>query len=296
MAQKPIEFPASLTEKYRPRRVQDFIGIFEARCVLEEFLKAPRSKAFFFLGSSGLGKTTLAMAFAEQIHAETHYIPSQNCDLDTVESITKMCWCGAFDFKTGKACEFHVVICDEADRMTPAAQTSLLSKLDSTAAPPLTIWIFTANTKANLEPRFLSRCSVLEFDAESMEDELPQHLERIFKQEGGRHKLNFTDIAKSANWNVRDAINKLEIELLIDRRRKELPTKELQIIEAHFHNCKKCHKRWKHQDETCELPYRSVCPECGGSSSIGQERAKKAWVTIRKNIENDIKTKKRKKA
>ena len=37
------------------------------------------------------------------------------------------------------------MLVDEADRMTPAAQLALLSKLDATAIPPNTIFIFTCN-------------------------------------------------------------------------------------------------------------------------------------------------------
>ena len=39
--------------------------------------------------------------------------------------------------------------------MTPAAQLALLSKLDATAFPPNTVFIFTCNETGNLEPRFL---------------------------------------------------------------------------------------------------------------------------------------------
>ena len=47
--------------------------------------------------------------------------------------------------------------------MTPAAQLALLSKLDATAFPPNTVFIFTCNSTDGLEPRFLPRCRVIEF-------------------------------------------------------------------------------------------------------------------------------------
>lgn len=291
--QKTMEFPSRLTEKYRPTRIQDFIGIAEPKIVLEAFLKRPTEDSYLFLGPSGLGKTTVAMALGEQLHAEVHHIPSQNCDMDTVDRVTRMCHSAAFNFQTGKACEWHEVVVDEADRMTGAAQTLLLSRLDSTAAPPRTIFIFTANSKATLEARFLSRCKILEFSEDSMEDELPGYLKSIYRKEGGKAALDFEAIAKNAQWNVRDALNKIEVELLIGARRRELPEKELKILEAHTHNCKKCHKPYKHQDPKCELPFLTVCPECGGYKSVGQARAAKAWVTIKKKIADEIKSKKR---
>lgn len=293
MSQKTMEFPSRLTEKYRPRKIQDFVGIAKPKVVLEAFLKRPTEDAYLFLGPSGLGKTSVAMALSEQLKAELHHIPSQSCDMDTVDRVTRMCWSSAFNFQTGDACDWHCVIVDEADRMTPAAQTLLLSKLDATAPPPRTIFLFTANSKQTLEPRFLSRCKVLEFSADSMEEELPSYLARIYRKEGGKHPLDFEAIAKSALWNVRDALNKIEVELLIGARHKELPQETLKIVAAHTHDCKKCGKGYKHLDPKCELPFRTVCPECGGATSVGQERAAKAWKTIRKKIADEINSKKK---
>ena len=56
--------------------------------------------------------------------------------------------------------KMHLVLIDEADQMSPAAQVSLLSKLDATNAAPATVWIFTSNATDRLEPRFLraARC------------------------------------------------------------------------------------------------------------------------------------------
>jgi DNA polymerase III delta prime subunit len=39
----------------------------------------------------------------------------------------------------------HLVLIDEADGMTNPAQLALLSKLDATAFPPNTIFVFTCN-------------------------------------------------------------------------------------------------------------------------------------------------------
>lgn len=67
---------------------------------------------------------------------------------------------------------FHVVLADEADQMTNAAQLALLSKLDSTDPAPNTIWIFTANDTQRLERRFLSRCKLLEFSSYGLSSDI----------------------------------------------------------------------------------------------------------------------------
>ena len=288
MAQKIIEFPQPLCEKYRPRKVSEFIGLQKPKRVIESFLKRPYDSAWLFLGPSGVGKTTMALAISEELGAELHHIPSRSCDLDAVETVTRICHSAGFNFQTGKPCPFHVVIIDEADRMTPAAQDALLSKLDATARPPQTIFIFTANTTQALEPRFLSRLQPLDFTSESLEDELAEYLEKVYKKEKGRFALSFVEICKIANYNVRDGLNRLQTELLIGTDRDDLPPEKELILEEHTHNCKKCHKTWKHREPGCELPYRHVCPQCGGTTSVGQERAKKAWDTIRKKLREEV--------
>jgi replication-associated recombination protein RarA len=294
-----LPFPTPLTEKYRPRLVEDFVGLVKPKRILEAFIEKPYESAWVFKGKSGVGKTTMALAVAEQINAELHHIPSRTCDLEMVDNVTRMCHSGAFNFwgpNKGKPCDWHVVLVDEADQMTGAAQNSLLSKLDATASPPRTIWIFTCNSTQAFEDRFLSRCRLLEFDNESLEGELENYLRIVYRKEGGKHPLNLADIAKAANYNARDAVTKIELELMIGTNRKGLPSEEIKIIENHTHSCKKCHKPWKHQPPLCELPFLTVCPECGGSQTVGQERAKKAWVTIKAKAVEEARQRKKKPA
>jgi len=209
--QSNLAFPQPLAEKYRPRKVAEFIGLDKQRKVLGAFLARPMPCAWLFFGESGLGKTTLAMALAEELRADTHFIPSQKCNVETVEDTWRLCWNLPLYGPSG----WHVIIADEADRMSNAAQLALLSKLDSTNPAPCTIWIFTANSCDGLEKRFLSRTRVLEFSNYGMRSNLAEHLARVWKAETGQDgTLNWERIAKESNGNVRDALNVLEVELL----------------------------------------------------------------------------------
>src|SRR6476659_6234400 len=78
----------------------------------------------------------------------------------------------------------HLVLIDEADGMTNPAQLALLSKLDATAFPPSTIFIFTGNSTDGLEPRFLSRCRVIEFSSYGMAGEIASYLDKVWHAEG----------------------------------------------------------------------------------------------------------------
>ena len=216
-SQGALGFPQPLSEKYRPKTLAEFIGLEKQKKVLQAFVRRPVSCAWMFLGSSGVGKTTAALALASELNAELHHIPSQKCNVAEIDAVIAMCQRAPYRFfgaNAGKA-DWHVVLVDEGDQMSPAAQLALLSKLDSTAAPPRTIFIFTANDCERLEKRFLSRVRVLEFSSYGMRDALAQFLAHVWEAETGQPgSLNWERIAKESLTNVRDALQKLEIELL----------------------------------------------------------------------------------
>lgn len=57
--QAGLAFPASLSEKYRPHSLQDFVGLDKPKKVLQKFAENPfPNAAFLFVGPSGTGKTT----------------------------------------------------------------------------------------------------------------------------------------------------------------------------------------------------------------------------------------------
>lgn len=214
-----LPFPPSLAEKYQPKRLKDFIGIARPLAIVRALAAKPYRSAWFFLGASGLGKTSLAFALANEINAEIHHVPSQKCVVDTIDDVCRSCHRGAFNFfgpNAGKPCLWHAVVVDEADRMSMAAQLALLSKLDNTNHPPNTIFIFTANSAQGLEDRFLSRCRVLVFEQDTFTKELPLYLQKVYKAET-RHTLPLSiaeKIAADSSMNVRDALMTLEVEIM----------------------------------------------------------------------------------
>ncbi len=209
VSESSFNFPVSLSEKYRPMKFEDFIGLEKPRRIMAKFSEAPKSCAFLFVGPSGTGKTCMAQAVCTAIRGEFHHLPSGKCDARAIDEIVRQCWYVA------NGGTFHVVVVDEADRMTEGAQLALLSKLDSTAAPPQTIWVFTCNDTKGLEPRFLSRCMVVEFSSYGMAGEIATFLDRVWHAEGGNGNCpDLTRLAKETRNNVRDCLNRLEVDLL----------------------------------------------------------------------------------
>ena len=211
--QTAIEFPASLSEKYRPRLLEDFVGLEKPKRVLQKFAASPfPNAAFLFVGPSGTGKTSMALALCEAIRGELHHIPSQSCNVATVEDVVRQCH---YVPRNGGN-SLHVVLVDEADQASKAAQLSFLSKLDATAFPPQTVFIFTCNSTDGLEDRFLSRCMTLQFSSHGMAKEAATLLERIWLAEAGSAEgaPNFLRMVQDGKNNVRDAVNSLQVELL----------------------------------------------------------------------------------
>jgi replication-associated recombination protein RarA len=214
--QAGFSFPESLSDKYKPKRVADFMQVFPRKVMLS-LLANPRPGAYFFLGASGLGKTEMALAFANELPAQVHHIASKDCDLEAVRKIKLACNYVPHDmFHPERRCKFHCCIVDEADQMSGPAQLAFLSLLDATGFPPNTIFIFTGNSTDGLEDRFMSRVKLLPFSKEGMAPKIIELLASVWAQEGGtpENAPNFARLVKDGKNNCRDCINTLEVELM----------------------------------------------------------------------------------
>jgi replication-associated recombination protein RarA len=212
-----FDFPVSLTEEYRPRTLDQFIGLEKNRKIMANLVRQPKSCAFRFVGPSGTGKTTMALALAAMLPAELHHIASKDCTLETVNRVIGRCHTMPHDaWDIMKPCKMHLVLVDEADTMTKAAQDAFLSLLDATEFPPNTIFVFTMNSTDRLEDRFLSRTLPLEFSSYGIATEASDLLARIWREKTAPESKppNFARMVKDSCNNVRDALMRLEVEIM----------------------------------------------------------------------------------
>ena len=109
MTTPTFAFPVRLSEKYRPRKVAEFVGLPKAKRVLAKFVANPYPCSFLFFGPPGVGKTSIAQAMAEEMGAEFHHLGSQKCNLENLEAICRIC---QYVPLTGG---MHFVLIDEVD-------------------------------------------------------------------------------------------------------------------------------------------------------------------------------------
>lgn len=217
MATQPtFDFPQPLAEKYMPTRIAEFIGLDKAKKILSKFAASPYPSAWLFVGPSGTGKTCMGLALANEMPAELHHIPAKECTLETVQDVCRQCYYSPRQPGNWKPVKFHLVLVDEADQMSYPAQLAFLSKLDATAFPPNTVFVFTCNATENLEKRFLSRVRTIEFSSYGMGNDIAGLLEKVWAKETGNsaERPNFARLVKDATNNVRDALMGLELELM----------------------------------------------------------------------------------
>ena len=88
-------------------------------------------------------------------------------------------------FKPLFGAKWSVVIVDEADEMSAAAENAWLSLTDSTNRPVDTIIIFTCNETEKLKDRFLSRCEIVRFSSEGIQPPTAKLLADVWQKETG---------------------------------------------------------------------------------------------------------------
>jgi len=115
------ELHQPFSEKYRPLRINHFIGLERAKQLLTTFAASPYASAWLFLGPSGVGKTTMGLALADEISAQLHHVPAKSCRLETVEEVCASCYYSPRQPENWKPPRFHLCLIDEADGMSNAA-------------------------------------------------------------------------------------------------------------------------------------------------------------------------------
>jgi DNA polymerase III delta prime subunit len=204
-----------LSERYRPRTFDEVVGNDKAVATLRGFLADPFGAALLLEGPSGIGKTSCAEIVGRELANPANIRRINGADLDqrTCQQI-RMDWSlFPWDREDGSAGR-HVVLVDEADRMTDGARVALLSLIEQ--APDSVVLIFTSNESHRFEDRLLRRMVKIHFSTQGMRDPGTQRLCEIAAAEGiDLPESTLRNWLKGSENNLGDAIEKLQATALM---------------------------------------------------------------------------------
>jgi replication factor C small subunit len=201
-------------EKYRPKTLDEVVGLKDIVNSLRAFMKNPKTMPhLMFAGIPGTGKTTLALVIAHLLYGAKwksftlELNASDERGIDTVRDRIK-------DFSRysrtgfGGDIPFALIILDECDQMTGPAQTALRRIMEIGSRTSRFILICNQSSKI-IEP-IQSRCAIFRFsrvDRQAMKE----HLIEIAKKEGYTLVPEAAErIVDFSEGDLRHAINSLQ--------------------------------------------------------------------------------------
>ena len=214
-----------LARKYRPRRLQDVVGQEHAVRALAHGLDAGRlHHAYLFTGTRGVGKTTLARAFANCLNCEqgVSATPCGECsacmeiaagrfvDLIEVDAASRTGVDATRElldnaqYLPGRG-RFKVYLIDEVHMLSAASFNALLKTLEE---PPSHVKFLLATTDPRKVPvTVLSRC--LQFNLKNiLPERIAEHLASVLGEEAVEFEPDALEtIAVAAQGSMRDALS-----------------------------------------------------------------------------------------
>ncbi|KIR25641.1 replication factor C subunit 3/5 [Cryptococcus deuterogattii LA55] len=197
-------------EKYRPVLLDDVVSHKDITGTIEKFIEAGRLPHLLFYGPPGTGKTSTVLALARRLYGSAykkHILELNASDdrgIDVVREQIKNFAMTKVLFSKG----FKLVILDEADMMTQAAQSALRRVIEQHTKNVR--FCILCNYVNKITPAIQSRCTRFRFSP-LPEKEIQIKVDEVVQKEG----VNLTDdgrdaLLKLSRGDMRRALNVLQ--------------------------------------------------------------------------------------
>lgn len=207
-----VAFEAPWIEKYRPEVLSDIVGNTEAVERLHAIAQMGNLPNIILAGPPGTGKTTSILCLAREMLGEEVYKQavlelnaSDARGIDVVRNKIKMFAQKKVTLPPGK---HKIIILDEADSMTSAAQQALRRTMEIYSST--TRFALACNNSTKIIEPIQSRCAVLRYSRLSDSEVLQrlQHVlsaEEVLYEDSGLEAVIFI-----AEGDMRNALNSLQ--------------------------------------------------------------------------------------
>lgn len=202
------------TEKYRPQSFETMVNQKDIVAGVSSMIKEGNIPHMIFAGPAGVGKTTMALCVAREIHGDRwreetlELNASDDRGIGMVRDYVKgFALAGKLDIDKS-ANKPKLVILDEADEMTNEAQSALRRIIEDGARQ--TRFIILCNNLSQLIVPIQSRCVVFRFSRLSKED-IAKHLATICEKEAVKYDMSvLNSIHDMTLGDVRHSVNVLQ--------------------------------------------------------------------------------------
>jgi len=201
------DFNSLWVEKYRPKILKDYVVSDSNLVILNSFKDKKQIPNLLFVGTPGLGKTSLAKIIVNEI-LDCQYLYINASDESGIDTIrTKVSTFAQTKSLDGK---IKVIILDEADGISIEGQRALRNTMEEYSN--ITRFILTANFNYRIIQALQSRCQSL--DLTPPLDGLVKRCALILKQEkieiGDDQKGKLLNLIKGHYPDLRKCINDLQ--------------------------------------------------------------------------------------
>lgn len=202
------------TEKYRPKKLEDIVNQGDIIKGITNLVRSPDIPHMLFSGPAGVGKTTAALCIAREILGDEwrkNTLELNASDERGIKMVRERVKEFAASVKLATDKDFDkpkIIILDEADEMTPEAQTALRRIIEDSART--TRFIIICNYLSQIIEPIQSRCVVFRFTRLPKND-IIEHLKMISAKEKVKSdEKALEQIYDSTGGDLRHSINVMQ--------------------------------------------------------------------------------------